>query len=126
MALETAQLTEVVKQLSAGLDTEVTEGGENFSVGQRQVRNFGFTSVLYRGRVQLQLGMAQLTEVVKQLSAGLDTEVSEGGDNFSMGQRQVRRTAISLQNMWRNSKKLQHLLFFYILNSGKPDRGAPG
>lgn len=37
-ALQTAQLTELVQQQSAGLDTEVTEGGENFSVGQRQVR----------------------------------------------------------------------------------------
>ena len=36
-ALDMAQLTEVVQQQAAGLDTEVTEGGENFSVGQRQV-----------------------------------------------------------------------------------------
>ena len=36
-ALDMAQLTELVQQQSAGLDTEVTEGGENFSVGQRQV-----------------------------------------------------------------------------------------
>ena len=37
-ALEMAQLTELVQQQAAGLDTEVTEGGENFSVGQRQVQ----------------------------------------------------------------------------------------
>ena len=36
-ALDMAQLTELVQQQAAGLDTEVTEGGENFSVGQRQV-----------------------------------------------------------------------------------------
>ncbi len=56
------------------------------------------------GRVQLQLGMPQLTEVVKQLSAGLDTEVTEGGENFSVGQRQVRLSVISLQHLYCNTK----------------------
>ncbi|XP_022102307.1 ATP-binding cassette sub-family C member 9-like [Acanthaster planci] len=36
-ALEIAQLKDVVSQLDGGLDTVVTEGGENFSVGQRQL-----------------------------------------------------------------------------------------
>ncbi|XP_072025842.1 ATP-binding cassette sub-family C member 9-like [Amphiura filiformis] len=36
-ALESAQLGNVVSQLDAGLDYEVSEGGENFSVGQRQL-----------------------------------------------------------------------------------------
>ncbi|XP_038059425.1 ATP-binding cassette sub-family C member 9-like [Patiria miniata] len=36
-ALEIAQLKEVVSQLEGGLDAKVTEGGENFSVGQRQL-----------------------------------------------------------------------------------------
>eukprot|EP00057_Strongylocentrotus_purpuratus_P024835 XP_011679309.1 PREDICTED: ATP-binding cassette sub-family C member 8-like [Strongylocentrotus purpuratus] len=36
-ALDVAQLREVVSNIDAGLDYEVTEGGENFSVGQRQL-----------------------------------------------------------------------------------------
>ncbi|XP_022081112.1 ATP-binding cassette sub-family C member 8-like isoform X2 [Acanthaster planci] len=36
-ALETAQLKDVVSDLEKGLDAMVTEGGENFSVGQRQL-----------------------------------------------------------------------------------------
>ncbi|XP_072278482.1 ATP-binding cassette sub-family C member 8-like [Pyxicephalus adspersus] len=36
-ALEIAQLKHVVKALPGGLDALVTEGGENFSVGQRQL-----------------------------------------------------------------------------------------
>ncbi|XP_038066901.1 ATP-binding cassette sub-family C member 9-like [Patiria miniata] len=36
-ALEIAQLKEVVGALEGGLDSEVSEGGENFSVGQRQL-----------------------------------------------------------------------------------------
>ncbi|XP_053576620.1 ATP-binding cassette sub-family C member 8 isoform X2 [Bombina bombina] len=36
-ALEIAQLKHVVKALPGGLDASVTEGGENFSVGQRQL-----------------------------------------------------------------------------------------
>ncbi|XP_071805798.1 ATP-binding cassette sub-family C member 9-like [Asterias amurensis] len=36
-SLEIAQLKEVVSQLEGGLDASVTEGGENFSVGQRQL-----------------------------------------------------------------------------------------
>ncbi|XP_022102313.1 ATP-binding cassette sub-family C member 9-like [Acanthaster planci] len=36
-ALEIAQLKDVVSQLDGGLDAVVTEGGENFSVGQRQL-----------------------------------------------------------------------------------------
>ncbi|XP_016344220.1 ATP-binding cassette sub-family C member 9-like isoform X4 [Sinocyclocheilus anshuiensis] len=36
-ALEIAQLKNVVKALPGGLDAVVTEGGENFSVGQRQL-----------------------------------------------------------------------------------------
>ncbi|OCT82142.1 hypothetical protein XELAEV_18024654mg [Xenopus laevis] len=36
-ALEIAQLKHVVKVLPGGLDAAVTEGGENFSVGQRQL-----------------------------------------------------------------------------------------
>ncbi|XP_063952995.1 ATP-binding cassette sub-family C member 9-like isoform X1 [Lytechinus pictus] len=36
-ALEIAQLKEVVQQLEGALDYEVTEGGDNFSVGQRQL-----------------------------------------------------------------------------------------
>ncbi|XP_074050394.1 ATP-binding cassette sub-family C member 9 isoform X3 [Macrotis lagotis] len=36
-ALEIAQLKNLVKSLSGGLDAIVTEGGENFSVGQRQL-----------------------------------------------------------------------------------------
>ncbi|XP_038076865.1 ATP-binding cassette sub-family C member 9-like [Patiria miniata] len=36
-ALEIAQLKDVVTQLDGGLDAVVTEGGENFSVGQRQL-----------------------------------------------------------------------------------------
>lgn len=36
-ALEIAQLKNMVKALPGGLDAVVTEGGENFSVGQRQL-----------------------------------------------------------------------------------------
>uniref|UniRef100_A0AAQ5ZB04 ATP-binding cassette, sub-family C (CFTR/MRP), member 9 n=1 Tax=Amphiprion ocellaris TaxID=80972 RepID=A0AAQ5ZB04_AMPOC len=36
-ALEIAQLKNMVKALAGGLDAVVTEGGENFSVGQRQL-----------------------------------------------------------------------------------------
>ncbi|XP_051011502.1 ATP-binding cassette sub-family C member 9 [Acomys russatus] len=36
-ALEIAQLKNLVKSLPGGLDATVTEGGENFSVGQRQL-----------------------------------------------------------------------------------------
>ncbi|XP_022103515.1 ATP-binding cassette sub-family C member 9-like [Acanthaster planci] len=36
-ALEIAQLKDVVSQLEDGLESKVTEGGENFSVGQRQL-----------------------------------------------------------------------------------------
>ncbi|KAM9312905.1 ATP-binding cassette sub-family C member 9 [Gastrophryne carolinensis] len=36
-ALEIAQLKNLVKSLAGGLDAMVTEGGENFSVGQRQL-----------------------------------------------------------------------------------------
>ncbi|XP_072179900.1 ATP-binding cassette sub-family C member 8-like [Diadema setosum] len=36
-ALEIAQLAAVVRQLDQGLDSQVTEGGQNFSVGQRQL-----------------------------------------------------------------------------------------
>ncbi|XP_072050893.1 ATP-binding cassette sub-family C member 9-like [Amphiura filiformis] len=36
-ALESVKLGQVVSQLDAGLDYEVSEGGENFSVGQRQL-----------------------------------------------------------------------------------------
>lgn len=36
-ALEIAQLKNMVKSLPGGLDAMVTEGGENFSVGQRQL-----------------------------------------------------------------------------------------
>ncbi|CAO2607120.1 ATP-binding cassette sub-family C member 9 [Lemmus lemmus] len=36
-ALEIAQLKNMVKSLPGGLDATVTEGGENFSVGQRQL-----------------------------------------------------------------------------------------
>ncbi|XP_054751630.2 ATP-binding cassette sub-family C member 9-like [Lytechinus pictus] len=36
-ALDVAQLKEVVSNIDAGLDYQVTEGGENFSVGQRQL-----------------------------------------------------------------------------------------
>uniref|UniRef100_A0A673XI63 ATP-binding cassette, sub-family C (CFTR/MRP), member 9 n=1 Tax=Salmo trutta TaxID=8032 RepID=A0A673XI63_SALTR len=36
-ALEIAQLKNMVKALTGGLDAVVTEGGENFSVGQRQL-----------------------------------------------------------------------------------------
>ncbi|XP_053304504.1 ATP-binding cassette sub-family C member 8 isoform X2 [Spea bombifrons] len=36
-ALEIAQLKPVVKALPGGIDASVTEGGENFSVGQRQL-----------------------------------------------------------------------------------------
>ncbi|XP_071504808.1 ATP-binding cassette sub-family C member 9-like [Diadema antillarum] len=36
-ALEIAQLKEVVGQLEEGLESKVTEGGENYSVGQRQL-----------------------------------------------------------------------------------------
>lgn len=36
-ALEHAHLKSFVQQLSLGLDHEVTEGGENLSVGQRQL-----------------------------------------------------------------------------------------
>ncbi|XP_071498097.1 ATP-binding cassette sub-family C member 9-like [Diadema antillarum] len=36
-ALEIAQLKDVVAELDEGLDHEVTEGGDNFSVGQRQL-----------------------------------------------------------------------------------------
>ncbi|XP_048141042.1 ABC transporter C family member 12-like isoform X2 [Rhodamnia argentea] len=36
-ALERAHLEDVIKRKSYGLDTEVSEGGENFSVGQRQL-----------------------------------------------------------------------------------------
>ncbi|PIK53498.1 putative ATP-binding cassette sub-family C member 9-like [Apostichopus japonicus] len=36
-AIEIAQLKNVVAKLNGGLDAEVSEGGENFSVGQRQL-----------------------------------------------------------------------------------------
>ncbi|XP_071499116.1 ATP-binding cassette sub-family C member 8-like [Diadema antillarum] len=36
-ALEIAQLADVVRQLDQGLDSQVTEGGQNFSMGQRQL-----------------------------------------------------------------------------------------
>ncbi|XP_041459434.1 ATP-binding cassette sub-family C member 9-like isoform X1 [Lytechinus variegatus] len=36
-ALEIAQLKDIVTQLGMGLDYQVTEGGDNFSVGQRQL-----------------------------------------------------------------------------------------
>ncbi|XP_033647299.1 ATP-binding cassette sub-family C member 9-like [Asterias rubens] len=36
-SLEISQLKETVKRMPAGLDSEVSEGGENFSVGQRQL-----------------------------------------------------------------------------------------
>ncbi|XP_038076863.1 ATP-binding cassette sub-family C member 9-like [Patiria miniata] len=36
-ALEMSQLKELVSQLDGGIDSKVTEGGENFSVGQRQL-----------------------------------------------------------------------------------------
>lgn len=36
-ALELAHLKPFIQQLARGLDHEVSEGGENFSVGQRQL-----------------------------------------------------------------------------------------
>ena len=36
-SLEGAKLKETVKELSAGLEANMTEGGANFSVGQRQL-----------------------------------------------------------------------------------------
>ncbi|XP_070543483.1 ATP-binding cassette sub-family C member 8-like isoform X1 [Ptychodera flava] len=36
-ALETAQLKDIIKELPGQLDGEILEGGENFSVGQRQL-----------------------------------------------------------------------------------------
>ncbi|XP_038050112.1 ATP-binding cassette sub-family C member 9-like isoform X2 [Patiria miniata] len=36
-ALETAQLKELVMSMEEGIDSQVSEGGENFSIGQRQL-----------------------------------------------------------------------------------------
>ena len=36
-SLEGAKLKDMVKELSAGLEANMTEGGANFSVGQRQL-----------------------------------------------------------------------------------------
>ncbi|XP_072025400.1 ATP-binding cassette sub-family C member 9-like [Amphiura filiformis] len=36
-SLEIAQLTNIVHSLTKGLDSDITEGGENFSVGERQL-----------------------------------------------------------------------------------------
>lgn len=36
-ALEEVNLKQVIKEMPAGLNTKITEGGSNFSVGQRQL-----------------------------------------------------------------------------------------
>lgn len=36
-SLEAAKMKEIVKELPAGLDFNITEGGSNFSVGERQL-----------------------------------------------------------------------------------------
>ncbi|XP_012265786.2 ATP-binding cassette sub-family C member Sur [Athalia rosae] len=66
--LELAQLKDIVKSNPEGLNTEVREGGENFSAGQRQLFSMGRAALL-------KSTVAVLDEATSALDAGTEKSV---------------------------------------------------